>query len=66
MKLSLQSDEKLEITAKATAEIKGPSVSGTAFFTEYDANGAKYVHIKVELKGDPETISPGITPIEVE
>lgn len=65
MKLNLQSDGKLEITAKANAEIKGPDVSGIASFTEYDADGAKYVHIKVELKGDPKTISPGVHAVHI-
>ncbi len=58
MSVSLQSDAK-KVTGKATAEMKGPDVSGTATFTEYDVDGAKYVHLKLELKGNPKTLTPG-------
>lgn len=51
MSISLQADN-LTITAKATATMKGPELeSGTATFTEYDNDGAKYVHIQLELQG---------------
>lgn len=58
MALNLQTDE-LEITGRATADVAGPDVEGKAQFTEYDVDGAKYVHLKLELSGDPETLKPG-------
>lgn len=51
MSISLQADN-LTVTAKATATMKGPDLeSGTAVFTEYDNDSAKYVHIRLELQG---------------
>lgn len=51
MSLKLSGDN-LKITARATATMKGPDLeSGTAIFTEYDVEGAKYVHIKLEVSG---------------
>ncbi len=51
MSLSLSGDN-LKVTARATATMKGPDLeSGTATFTEYDVDGAKYVHIKLEVSG---------------
>lgn len=51
MKLSLQADDA-KVTARAIAEMKGPDItSGKATFTEYDVDGWKYVHIRLELKG---------------
>lgn len=58
MKLELQTDDK-QITAQATATVNGPSVEGMAQFTEYDVDGAKYVHLHLELSGDPEVLKPG-------
>ena len=56
MKISLQA-EGSKVTARATAKMKGPDLqSGTATFTEYDVDGAKYVHIRLELKG---ALAPG-------
>lgn len=51
--------EGLSISKKATADVAGPSIEGTATFTEYDLHGAKYVHIRVEVKGDPKVLTPG-------
>jgi superoxide dismutase, Cu-Zn family len=48
-----------KITAKAQAKVAGPAVEGQATFTEYDVEGWKYVHIKLELKGDPKVLTPG-------
>ncbi len=51
MKVELSAGTK-KITAKAKANIKGPDIeSGTATFTEYDVDGWKYVHLRLELKG---------------
>jgi superoxide dismutase, Cu-Zn family len=38
-------------TAKATADMKGPDVTGTATFTEYEVDGYKYVHMHLEITG---------------
>ncbi len=58
MKLDLSCDKK-QITAKAEAEVKGPDVNGQATLTEYDVDGAKYVHLHLEVQGDPTVIKPG-------
>lgn len=51
MVLSIQA-ENLTVTATAEALMKGPDISsGKAAFTEYDVDGAKYVHIRLELSG---------------
>jgi Cu-Zn family superoxide dismutase len=49
----------LKITNKAMAEVAGPSINGTATFTEYDMDGWKYVHIKLDVTGDPNILTPG-------
>ncbi len=58
MKVDLQADNKT-ITARARANVGGPDVEGTAEFTEYDVEGWKYVHIRLVLKGKPETLKAG-------
>lgn len=58
MKIDLQAEGK-KITAKAVAEVAGPSVKGQATFAEYDIDGAKYVHLRLEVSGDPEVLKPG-------
>jgi len=58
MKVSLQADN-IKGTAKARAVIAGPDLEGLAEFTEYDVDGFKYVHVRVTLKGKPETLKPG-------
>lgn len=58
MKVSLETDDK-QITAKAVAKMSGPDTSGTAEFTEYDVDGWKYVHIRLVLSGDPQTLTAG-------
>lgn len=58
MKLNLESDAK-KITATAKAIVKGPDITGKAVFTEYDVNGAKYVHLTLTLDGDPKVLLPG-------
>lgn len=58
MKIDLSADNK-QVSARATANVSGPDVSGTATFTEYDVSGYKYVHINLKLKGKPETLKAG-------
>lgn len=59
MNVSLQADNA-RVTAKAQAVMNGHGkVNGQATFTEYDVDGWKYVHIHLEISGNPETLSPG-------
>jgi Cu-Zn family superoxide dismutase len=58
MAVDLAADTK-QITAKAHADITGPDITGTADFVEYDVDGWRYVHVRVELHGKPETLKPG-------
>lgn len=58
MKLDLQSDNK-KVTGQAQAEVNGPDVQGKATFTEYDIDGARYVHIRLELTGKPTVLTAG-------
>ncbi|MCA9344768.1 superoxide dismutase family protein [Candidatus Saccharibacteria bacterium] len=59
MQVNLQADNK-KVTAQAVAALEGPgNIKGQAKFTEYDVDGWKYVHVSVELSGDPETLTAG-------
>lgn len=58
MKLSLSTDNQT-VTARAKAAVHGPKLSGNASFTEYDVDGWKYVHIHLEIQGDPSVLTPG-------
>lgn len=58
MNVQLQS-ENMTLTQTAAADISGPSVTGTAKLTEYSIDDAKYVHIRVEINGDPTVLTPG-------
>ena len=58
MKLNLVADNKT-ITGRAKAAISGPDVKGSATLTEYTVDDAVYVHIRVELNGDPKTLPAG-------
>lgn len=58
MNIGLDSEDK-KINAKAKADVSGPDVSGKAVFTEYDVDGWKYVHIRLELSGKPEILTAG-------
>lgn len=58
MQVNIDAQNK-KVTAKAAADVAGPDVDGKATFTEYDVDGWKYVHLRLELKGDPGTIKPG-------
>jgi len=58
MRVRLDADDQ-QVTGRAHADIKGPHITGSAEFTEYEVDGAKYVHILLEIKGDPGTLKPG-------
>lgn len=58
MKLNLDCEMKT-ISARASADVKGPGVTAKAQLTEYDVNGAKYVHLRLDVAGDPEIITAG-------
>ena len=58
MKVDLEADNK-KISARAQAKVEGPSVKGSAAFTEYDVDGWKYVHVRLELSGDPKILKAG-------
>ena len=58
MKVDLLADNKI-ITKKARAEVSGPNIQGAAEFTEYDIDGWKYVHVRLELSGDPAVLTTG-------
>lgn len=64
MKLSLQADG-LRVTAKATSKVAGPGVEGTAYFTEYELHGALYVHLRLEVSGDPTQFKPGTHAVHI-
>jgi Cu-Zn family superoxide dismutase len=57
-KIDLDAPSK-KVSARAKADVSGPGVMGEASFTEYDVDGWKYVHIHLELKGDPSTLKAG-------
>lgn len=58
MQLNLQSDDK-QITGRAVARLAGPDVKGQATLTEFAVHDAIYVHIRVEIDGDPNVLVPG-------
>jgi Cu-Zn family superoxide dismutase len=60
MKLTLDAND-LQITGHATAKMAGPDLTGEARFTEYDVNGAKYVHLRLEING----LSPGAHAVHI-
>jgi Cu-Zn family superoxide dismutase len=56
----------MKITARAKAVMNGHGkVSGEAIFTEYDVNGAKYVHIRLELDGDIDVLVAGTHAVHI-
>ncbi len=59
MELSLRAKE-LKQTKQAKATISGPDVNGTLLLTEYDLRGALYVHVHVDVSGDPNVLKPGL------
>jgi Cu-Zn family superoxide dismutase len=50
MNVRLEADRAV-VSARAHANMKGTDVSGTAVFTEYDVDGWKYIHLRLELAG---------------
>ncbi len=58
MKVRLDLDTET-VSNRASADMKGPGVTGTATLTEYDVDGWKYVHILLSLKGDPAVLQAG-------
>lgn len=59
MALQLQS-ENIKTTMTAGAKVEGPSVQGELVLTEYEIDGAKYVHLHLDVAGDPEVLKPGV------
>lgn len=59
MGLTVQADG-LKQTKQARADIKGPSIEGTLELTEFALKDALYVHVKVEVQGDPAVLTPGV------
>jgi len=65
MAVGIQAVNK-KVTARAQATMKGPNLkSGTATFTEYDVDGWKYVHLKLEISGDPSVFMPGTHAVHI-
>lgn len=65
MNVQLVADIQVE-SNKAFAKMKGPGLSsGQATFTEYDVDGWKYVHIKLEIQGDPAVFTPGVHAVHI-
>ncbi len=58
MQLQLQADDK-QVTGRAAAKVAGPDVHGSAVLTEYTVGTGVYVHIKIDLSGDPSVLTPG-------
>ncbi len=58
MSLSIESPDK-KITTKAKANVIGPGIKANAIFTEYDINGAKYVHLKLDVKSQDGVLNAG-------
>ncbi|MEO8784881.1 MAG: superoxide dismutase family protein [Candidatus Saccharimonadales bacterium] len=64
MKVQLVADQQT-ITARAKATVTGPDVSGQATFTEYDVDGWKYVHLRLELSGKPDVLKSGFHAVHI-
>ena len=48
-----------KITNSAKADVKGQDIDATAVFTEYDIDGAKYVHLRLDVKSKPGVLPAG-------
>jgi Cu-Zn family superoxide dismutase len=59
MNVTLQSNDLTE-TMRAHADVKGPSVTGNLYLVEYDVQGARYVHVRLEVTGDPRVLVAGV------
>jgi len=64
MTLSLQADG-LKQTKQAKADVQGPDVTGSLLLTEYDLNGALYVHVRLELNGNPAVLTEGVHAVHI-
>lgn len=64
MKVNIEAANKKQ-TLVAHAVMKGPGLEGKAIFTEYDVDGWKYVHIHLELQGDPKTLTAGTHAVHI-
>ena len=65
MKVSLNA-ENANVSATAKAEMKGTNLkSGSAVFTEYDVDGWKYVHLRLEVEGDPAVFTKGTHAVHI-
>lgn len=58
MNVQLTADN-MQVTKHAQAVMVGPGLKGQADFTEYDVDGFKYVHLRLQLSGDPATLAAG-------
>ncbi len=58
MSLTIEAPNK-KVTATAKADVNGPEIEGKATFTEYDVDGAKYIHLKLVVKSQPGALSAG-------
>ncbi len=58
MALDLQAEHK-EVTSRATAKLAGPGITGTATLTEYTIDTGIYVHVAIDVHGDPNLLTPG-------
>lgn len=54
----LQTDT-LKKTAEATAKVAGPDVQGTLSLSEYADDTGLYVHVLLNVSGDPKVLTPG-------
>lgn len=46
--------------ARATADVQGDGISGTATFTEYENDEGRVVRVVLKLKGSPASLAPGL------
>ncbi len=59
MSVMIQADN-LQTVKRAKATVKGPGVDGSLQLTEYSVDGAPYVHVRLEVSGDPDVLKPGV------
>lgn len=50
----------LEQTKQAKADVSGPGIQGSLLLTEYKLHDAYYVHIKLEVSGEPNVLKAGV------
>lgn len=59
MNIQLSAENK-KTTKTARASLSGTGLQGEAVFSEYDIDGWKYVHIRVDISGDSKILTPGL------